>query len=119
MSIIYHITRKSDWNCAMAAGSYTAASLASEGFIHCSTAEQVIATADRLFAGQCDLVLLCVDTDRVTAGIRYENLEGGAPQFPHVYGALPLASIRAVHDFPPRNDGKFELPAALTIAPWF
>jgi uncharacterized protein (DUF952 family) len=119
MSIIYHITRKSDWDRAMAAGSYAAASLASAGFIHCSTAEQVIATADRLFAGQNDLVLLCVDTDRVAAGIRYENLEGGAPQFPHVYGALEAASIRAIHDFAPQNDGTFNLPAALTIAPWF
>ena len=113
MSIIYHIARKIDWNHAAVTGTYAAASLASEGFIHCSTAEQVIATADRLFAAQNDLVLLCVDTDRVTAEIRYENLEGGATQFPHVYGALPLASICAAHDFPPRNDGQFGLPPAL------
>ena len=42
MSIIYHITRRADWQAALAAHAYTADSLASEGFIHCSTAQQVL-----------------------------------------------------------------------------
>ena len=33
MSIIYHITRRADWQAALAAHAYTADSLASEGFI--------------------------------------------------------------------------------------
>jgi uncharacterized protein (DUF952 family) len=113
MPIIYHIIRQSDWQSALAAGSYAADSLATEGFIHCSTAQQVIATANRIFKGERDLVLLCVDTDKVKAEIRYENLEGGTNLFPHVYGALEITSIIAAHDFPPRDDGTFELPAAL------
>jgi len=113
MPIIYHITRKSDWTTALAAGSYAADSLATEGFIHCSTAQQVIATANRIFKGRRDLVLLCVDTDQVKAEIRYENLEGGTNLFPHVYGALEIAAVVAAHDFPPRGDGTFELPPAL------
>jgi len=78
MTIIYHITSKTDWAAARAANSYAADSLASEGFIHCSTAEQVIATANRIFRGRRDLVLLSIDSDRVKPEIRYENLEGGA-----------------------------------------
>ena len=78
MPVIYHITRKTDWEMALAAGSYAADSLATEGFIHCSTAQQVIATANRLFKGRRDLMLLSIDTDRVNAEIRHENLEGGA-----------------------------------------
>lgn len=113
MSIIYHITRKTDWETALGAGSYAADSLASEGFIHCSTAHQVIATANRIFKGKRDLVLLCVETDKVKAEIRYENLEGGTNLFPHVYGALEVAEIVAAHDFPPRDDGSFEMPQAL------
>ena len=115
MTVIYHITRESDWDIALTSGAYAADSLATEGFIHCSTATQVIATANRLFKGKRDLVLLCVETDRVKAEIRYENLEGGANLFPHVYGALEIASVVAVYEFPPRDDGSFELPAALRI----
>ena len=113
MPLLYHITRQSDWTTALAAGSYAAASLATEGFIHCSTAHQVIATANRLFRGRRDLVLLCIDSAKVNAEIRHENLEGGTELFPHVYGALAIASVIAAHDFAPRGDGTFGLPAAL------
>ena len=117
MCVIYHIARRTDWEAALAAGSYAADSLAIEGYIHCSTAEQLLATANRLFRGRRDLVLLCVDTKRVKAKIRYENLEGGTHLFPHVYGALEITSILAVHDFPPQENGRFELPPALESDP--
>ena len=113
MPLIYHITRKTDWDTALTGGSYTADSLRTEGFIHCSTVEQVIATANRLFRGRRDLVLLCIEAGKVSAEIRHENLEGGTSLFPHVYGALKIASIAAVRDFPPRDDGSFVLPEAL------
>jgi uncharacterized protein (DUF952 family) len=113
MSIIYHITRRADWQAALAAHAYTADSLASEGFIHCSTAQQVLATANRIFSGRRDLLLLSVDTARVKAEIRHENLEGGAELFPHIYGVLPIDAIVAVHDFPPAADGTFALPSGV------
>ena len=107
--LIYHITSRTDWETALPSGWYAADSLRSEGYIHCSTAEQVLATANRLFKGRTDLVLLCIETDSVRAEIRYENLEGGASLFPHVYGPLATGSIRAVHAFPPGADGRFGL----------
>ena len=110
MSVIFHIATRADWAAAQAAGAYTADSLISEGFIHCSTAEQVIATANRIFRGRRDLVLLSVETSRVAAEIRYENLEGGTQLFPHIYGALTVEAVVAVHDFPPSADGSFALP---------
>ena len=113
MAVIFHIARKTDWDAALAAKTYAADSLAGEGFIHCSTAQQVLATANRIFKGRRGLVLLAIDTDRVAAEIRYENLEGGADLFPHVYGALAIDSIVAVHDLPPTDDGRFELPPSL------
>lgn len=113
MPIIHHITTSLDWAAAQAAGSYTADSLANEGFIHCSTREQVLGTANRLFKGRQDLLLLSVDTARVEPEIRYENLEGGALLFPHIYGALALQAVVAAHPFPPQADGSFALPAGL------
>ena len=116
MEIIYHITHKSNWNTALAAGSYAADSLATEGYIHCSTAQQVLATANRLFRNRRDLVLLCIDSARIDAEVRYENMEGGTELYPHVYGALELVSVCATHDFPAGADGSFELPPALRPA---
>ena len=113
MAIIYHITPRTRWEAALSTGWFAADSLRTEGFIHCSTAEQVVATANRLFKGTPDLVVLCIDTDSVQAEIRYENLEGGTSLFPHVYGPLANGWVRAVHPFPPAADGSFTLPAKL------
>ena len=64
MKLIYHIARRADWESARTSGLYTADSLATEGFIHCSTARQVLATAQRIFAGRTDLVLIAIDSAR-------------------------------------------------------
>ncbi len=112
-SVIFHIARKSEWDAAVTAGAYAADSLHTEGFIHCSTLQQVIATADRLFGGRRDLVLLSIATDRIQAEIRHENLEGGENLFPHIYGDFAPDAVIAVHDFQPRDDGSFDLPQGL------
>jgi uncharacterized protein (DUF952 family) len=110
MAIILHITRKADWQKATKSGEYTADTLKTQGYIHCSTPEQVIPVANFLFRGQKDLVLLGIDTDEVQAEIRYENLEGGANLFPHIYGPIVIKAVMQICDFPPKPDGTFEIP---------
>lgn len=107
MPTIFHITKRDDWERARREGSYQAPSLASEGFIHCSTRDQVIQTANRLFRGQSALVLLEIDTDQVGAEIKYENCEGGQENFPHIYGPLNLISVVRVMALEPGEDGSF------------
>jgi uncharacterized protein (DUF952 family) len=110
MALICHITRRTDWENAVAGGGYSADSLGSQGFIHCSTPPQVVRVANSLFRGQADLVLLCVDEKLVQPEIRYENLRGGAELFPHIYGVLNPDAVVRVIEFPPDRDGRFELP---------
>jgi uncharacterized protein (DUF952 family) len=112
MSLICHIITRDDWATAQAAAAYTAASLASEGFIHCSTPAQVPATAARFYAGRSDLLLLAIDPARLTAELRYEEGEPGV-LFPHIYGPLNLTAVVAVHPFAPDQAGRFKLPAEL------
>jgi uncharacterized protein (DUF952 family) len=110
MDLLFHIAPEAAWQAARQAGRYEAPSLAGEGFIHCSTREQVLEVANRLFRGRADLLLLAVDPGRVPARIRYENLEGGQVAYPHVYGPLPLAAVERVLPFPARPDGGFDWP---------
>jgi uncharacterized protein (DUF952 family) len=112
MATIFHITTRDGWNRAEAEGVYRAQSLPVEGFIHCSTREQVIGTANRFFRGQTGLALLCIDADRVAAEIRYENSEGDGRMFPHVYGELNLDAVTQVLEFEPDREGFFALPEA-------
>jgi len=111
MATIVHITNREAWNRAKAAGSYRTETFPIEGFIHCSTREQVIQVANIRFRGQTGLVLLSIDTDKVTAKILYENLEGGQQMFPHLYGELNLDAVVQVVEFEPGADGYFSLPA--------
>ena len=87
-------------------------SLASEGFIHLSTREQVLWVAGRFYRGQAGLLLLAVDPARLVAELRYEEAEPGQ-HFPHLYGALNLDAIVEVYPFPPGPDGSFTLPPEL------
>ena len=91
--MIYHIATRQAWEQAQVQGAYTADSLESEGFIHCSTSAQVEGTANRFYHGQGDLVLLHVDDQMLASVLKYENLEGGEGLFPHIYAALPLAQF--------------------------
>lgn len=110
MSVILHIAKKDDWIEAQASGSYRVGSLATQGFIHCSTPEQVIAVANSVFHGQRDLVLLGIDTAKVAAEIKLECPAGGKEPYPHIYGPLNVDAVTHVIDFIPLPDGTFELP---------
>jgi prephenate dehydrogenase len=109
MPRIYHITTRVAWDEARAAGAYTADSLRSEGFIHCSQAEQVSWVANTRFRGRADLVLLHVDEAAVGAEVRRENLEGGTTLFPHIYGPLPVSAVVDVTPMVPVADGTFDV----------
>lgn len=108
---ILHITAKSMWEEAQRKGFYTALSLETEGFIHCSTPAQVVAAAQRFYAGQRGLVLLVIDPARVKAEIKYEAGTDKPDQlFPHIYGVLNLDAVTRVLDFASDSAGTWVLP---------
>jgi len=102
---LYHIALRSDWEAATGNGEYTIStrgrSLADEGFIHCSFAEQVDATADRFYADVDDAVVLRIDPRRLTSRIVVEDLAGTGEQFPHVYGPIPVDAVVEVRRLRP------------------
>ncbi len=109
---IYHICSKHAWEIAKAAGIYRGDTLATQGFIHFSFAEQVLATANRIFKGKRNLLILCVDTQQLRAELKTES-SGIDGEFPHLYGALNLDAVTEVLDFPCNEDGNFSLPVAM------
>lgn len=108
MKKIYHIAGKNDWLEAKQSGVYICESLKKEGFIHCSTQQQIIPVANRFYKGAHDLVLLQLDADNIKKEIKYENLEGGEDLFPHIYGPIYLDAVISSVDFMPGEDGLFE-----------
>jgi len=90
-----HIATPAEWVAAQAAGQVAPPSLATEGFVHCSTRAQLPGTLARHFAGAGDLVVLVLDPGALGAELRWEGIPGGEA-FPHVYGPIPTAAVTAV-----------------------
>lgn len=111
--VIYHVCRAEEWQAAQAAGRYAGSSQdRADGFIHFSTAAQVVASAARHRAGQDGLVLLEVDVAMVGTGLRWEVSRGGQ-LFPHLYGDLPVASVTRFTALTLGPDGRYVFPWGL------
>ncbi|MDI6768492.1 MAG: GNAT family N-acetyltransferase [Anaerolineales bacterium] len=117
MTLILHITSRASWLAAKKSGNYAADTLKTEGFIHCSTREQILRVANSIFAGQRGLVLLVIDPRRLRPEVRWEpGADKPEELFPHVYGVINLDAVVEVTDFEPGADGLFVLPSSLPKA---
>ncbi len=101
-SAIFHITTRCRLGDCRSppAPDFEAASLESEGFIHCSTSEQAAWVGNQRFRGSTEpLILLRIDTDRLTSELRWEFSEAGRAAFPHIYGPIDLKAVTEVLPF--------------------
>lgn len=119
--MIYHITTRAEWQRAQESGGYRAASLETQDFIHFSRLNQVVKVANAFYTGQQNLVLLCVDPERLRVPVRFEPPDNAKPTaqddadelFPHVYGVVDVQAVIRVLNFAPNGDGTFGLPPDL------
>ncbi len=98
---IFHVATLADWEAAVASGRYTTSTygltLAEEGFLHASRADQWEGVLARYYARVTEpLVLLSIDTDRLDVPVVEEPAPGGTETFPHVYGPLSPDAVVAV-----------------------
>lgn len=111
--MILHITTRVAWETAVDA--YIPENFSTDGFIHCSTIEQVLIPANGIFRGQSDLILLCIDEEKVQAPVIYEDCYDTGRGYPHIYGPLNKDAIVRIVNFPANKDGSFSLPPALNL----
>ncbi len=93
MTTIFHITTRAEWQRACEQGAYRAESLASEGFIHASTAAQVAGSANRFFSEGEGLVVLKIELERLTVAIDWASSSHSPDPFPHLLGPLNLDAV--------------------------
>jgi uncharacterized protein (DUF952 family) len=94
MALIYHLATPHAWARAPAED-YRAAALEAEGFIHCSYAHQVAGAANRFYRDATELLVLEIETGRLTSPLRSEPAASGE-EFPHVYGPINRSAVVAV-----------------------
>ena len=94
---ILHLTTRQAWRNAQEQGEYLADSLDTEGFIHCSTDQQLLPVANAFYRDAEDPVVLWIDTKKLASPLRWEAPVAADPfshdKFPHVYGPVNLDAI--------------------------
>lgn len=110
MATIYKICPASLWREAEREGVFRGSAVdLRDGFIHFSSADQVVETAKKHFAGMDDLLLVSVDTDRLGSALKWEPSRGGA-LFPHLYDGLALSTVSKIVPLPLGKNGKHQFP---------
>ncbi len=89
---IYHIVLPEDWEKFKGRPSYQPASLASEGFIHCSYAEQIDKVLQRYYQGAREVLILKIASNKLLARLVEEASTGGEI-YPHIYGRLNHSAV--------------------------
>lgn len=91
--MIFHVSKKADWDQAKQQGYFEVPSLQLEGFIHMSQQHQISGVLDRYYKEATDLLLLHVDESRLTSSVKYELSPSLNESFPHVFGPINLDAV--------------------------
>jgi uncharacterized protein (DUF952 family) len=106
MRATFHLVPEAVWTATDAAESYAPASLALEGFIHCTDGVEALgATFDRHYlADRRPFFALTVDLDALDKLWRYDVRDS---PYPHIYGPIRQAAIVAISRVNRGPDGRF------------
>lgn len=90
--LIYHIVLPAIWAQYKDKPAYEAESLATEGFIHCSYANQLEAVLKRYYADAGTVLILTIDTEKLTSEL-IEEPSTNNEIYPHIYGNINIDAI--------------------------
>ena len=102
---------RKDWEHSKSLGIYKGHSSHGTMHIDCWYPSQLEKTANSIFAGQKDLVILYIESNRVHAKVREEGK--GAESHPRIFGPLNLDAVSKVVELNPDKLGRFVLPNPL------
>jgi uncharacterized protein (DUF952 family) len=89
---IYHIVLPEVWEDFKDKKLYEAESLETEGFIHCSFAEQLEGVLERYYKGVEKVLILEIETDKLNSKLINEPSTNNEI-YPHVYGKINTDAI--------------------------
>lgn len=92
--LIYHIVLPEDWQ-AFDTELYRARSLETEGFIHCSFADQLDGVIRRYYRDAKKLVVIEIESDKLMSRVLKEPSTDNEI-YPHVYGPINRDAIVGV-----------------------
>lgn len=95
--IIYHIVLPEIWEKFKDEKFYEAESLESEGFIHCSFAEQLDGVLQRYYKDAPEILILTIETEKLMSELVSESSTGGEI-YPHIYGEINRDAVVGIEE---------------------
>ena len=106
-SVIYKVLRLAEWDALQRDGYFRgSAHDQRDGFIHMSTAAQLQGTLDKHYTQGDVVILAAVTLADIESPVKWEVSRGGA-EFPHIYGELSLAAVKAHWALSPDPEGRY------------
>lgn len=91
--MILHCMKKETWEKVQNNKYFGEKSLELEGFIHCSPVEYMWRIAPIFKDTTDELVLLCIDIDKLESEVRWEDGDNCVRCYPHVYGLINVDAV--------------------------
>lgn len=96
---ILHCMKKSEWQLAKNQAFFGQDSVQREGFVHCSPAEYFWRVAPLFRDETEEMVLICLDTEKLSSPVKWEDPDNIGRKYPHVYGLVNTSAVTMVLPF--------------------
>ncbi|WP_306251628.1 DUF952 domain-containing protein [Parvularcula sp. IMCC14364] len=108
---VYRLATQAQWRQSRETGEIVKTALDKrDGFIHLSTAGQLVLTANMHFISEEVLQVLLFERDRIARGLKWENVPGRWDQMPHYYGDLYMKDVCKSLTMDRNPGGSFGIP---------
>jgi uncharacterized protein (DUF952 family) len=112
LKFIYKICSKNEWADAQKKGSYTGGEKdLDDGYIHCSSEEQLETTLKKFFLDQKDLLLLKIETLKLDNLLWEQASDGNI--YPHLHSSFDISHVSKVYKVYLNDDGSHKLPTKI------
>ena len=106
--MIIHCMMKTTWQERKDKECWGKRNIEAEGFIHCSTVEYFWRVAPNFVGVEDELVLICIDEEKLNAEVKYEDGDNCGREYPHVYGLINNNAVINVLPFLKNEDGTYK-----------
>jgi uridine phosphorylase len=107
MKYLFHLFQSEDFTPIL-----QPESLESEGFVHLSSAMQLLGTASRYYSEANDLKVMVLNAAQLSDNLKWEDLYDRGEEFPHHYAPIPASCVAAVVPLE-RDEQGFHWPEVL------
>ena len=105
--MIAHCMLKSEWNRIKDEPYWGQQNIENEGFIHCSPIKYLWRVLPNFEREKEEMVIICIDEEKLEAEVRYEDDGNYGRSYPHVYGAINNDSVILVLDYLKDEQGHY------------